>query len=363
MRKRIVWVTGDYFIDVDMPIVPHLCREYDIEWIIIRGQDEKIEVPTSCDGCDIHTYQMSFRRRDIRCISFYARIARRIKAFNPDIIYIDAVEMPYLYPVFDFYLPRHKMVHAAHNVVSYPGWPHRRMNEMYIKYIFGNHKNFHIFSQHTRAVFEQLYSGKNILCTPLSLKDYGTPSPSASLDDEKVKFLFFGNFRHNKRPDVLLQAFARLPIELRNKAHLSVMGSCDNTEPYMPLVKELGDSVTFVPTRIPDEDVADIFASHHYLVLPYENVAQSGPHMIAYNYNVPVIATRIDGFVEHVTDGYDGYLFDVNNVDSLAEVLKRVIGNSKEEYNVLCDNLKHTIAQKYSSAAILDNYKRYFDAL
>lgn len=363
MKKRIAWVTSDYFIDVDLPIVPQLSREYDIEWIVIKGYDKKIEIPSSYDGCDIHAYMMPYRRRDLRSISFYAQIALHIKSYNPDMIYIDATEMPYMYPVFDLYLPRRKMVHAAHNVISYPGWPHRRLNEIYFKYIFKNHKNFHIFSQHTRAIFERLYAGKNILCTPLSLKDYGEPSPSVSLDDEKIKFLFFGNFRHNKRPDILLQAFARLPIDLRNKSHLTIMGACDDITPYKDIVKELDSWLTFVPNRVPDEQVADLFASHHYLVLPYENVAQSGPHMIAYNYNVPVIATRIDGFIEHVTDGYDGCLFDVNNVDSLAEVLKKTITGSREDYRILRDNLKHTIAQKYSSTAILENYKRFFDTL
>lgn len=38
-------------------------------------------------------------------------------------------------------------------------------------------------------------------------------------------------------------------------------------------------------------------------MLPYQDVAQSGPHMIAYNYNLPVIASDINGFVERVEDG------------------------------------------------------------
>ena len=43
-------------------------------------------------------------------------------------------------------------------------------------------------------------------------------------------------------------------------------------------------------------------------MLPYQDVAQSGPHMIAYNYNLPVIASDIEGFAERVEDGENSFL-------------------------------------------------------
>ncbi len=363
MSKKIAWITADYFIDVDIPIVPLLRDDYDIEWFVIQGADGKITIPRLPQGCKVHMCKLPYRRRDMRCISFYAGIAKQIKDFAPDVIYIDALEMPYLYPIFDCYLPRHKMVHAAHNVVSYPGWPNRRLMQAYLKYVFATHRNVHIFSHHTRLLFEKMYNGRNILTTPLSLKDYGEPSAQAQLPTDKVHFLFFGNVKQNKRLDVLLKAYAALPAAMRSKSHLSVMGMCDDVEPYREVVEALGDSVTFAPRRIPDEDVADIFASHHYLVLPYENVAQSGPHMIAYNYEMPVIAADIEGFKEHVVDGYDGYLFAVNDVEALTAVLSRAITNDVQDYNVLRSNLRKTISQRYAPEALLQEYKRYFESL
>lgn len=363
VKRKIAWITADYFIDVDIPIVPALRAEYDIEWYVIEGHDGKINLSAMHSDESIHFCKMPYRRRDPRCVLFYAQIAQQIQRFAPDIIYIDAIEMPYMYPVFDFYLSCRKMVHAAHNVVSYPGWPNRRMMQAYLEYVFVQHRNFHIFSQHTRAVFEQKYQGRNILCTPLSLKDFGKPSPAVHLDREKVRLLFFGNVKQNKRLDVLLEAYARLPLEVRERSHLSVLGLCENEQPYIGRIKELGNSVTFNPRRIPDEEVADIFASHHYLMLPYENVAQSGPHMIAYNYGVPVIATDIEGFTEHITDGSDGYLFPVNNIDKLSQVLIRVITQPQDDYDVMRNNLLKRVADKYATEAILQEYKRYFETI
>lgn len=363
MKKRIAWITADYFVDVDMPIVPYLSEEYEIEWYIIQGFDGKIEVPEITAPCKIYKRRIPYRRRNPKCISFYAGIAKQIKAFAPDVIYVDAMEVPYMYPVLDFYLPTSKMVHATHNVVSYEGWHHRRLSQLYLSYVFTRHKHFHLFSQHARAEFEAMYSNKNIMYTPLSLKDYGQPTQGVVPVNDKVSYLFFGNVRQNKRLDVMLQAFAKLPADMQSRVHISVLGSCDNVAYYKEMVDALDCSVTFTPERIADEEVADIFARHHYLVLPYENVTQSGPHMIAYNYGMPVIATRIEGFTEHITDGYDGYLFEVNDVDSLVRVLQNTIALSSHEYGVLCDNLKKTIAQKYSSESILAEYKRFFDTI
>lgn len=63
--------------------------------------------------------------------------------------------------------------------------------------------------------------------------------------------------------------------------------------------------------RIDDEEIPELFTKSDYLVLPYEDVAQSGPHMIAYNYNLPVIASDIDGFKERVVDGENGFYLNV----------------------------------------------------
>lgn len=363
MRKKIAWITADYFIDVDLPIVPQLLEDYDIMWFVLQGNDGKITIPSTPHQHNMHMCKIPYRRRNPQCLAFYADIARRIKKFAPDIIYIDAMEMPYMYPVLDFYLPRHKMVHAAHNVISYPGWPNRRMMQLYLKYVFSTHRNIHIFSQHTREQFEKMYRGKNILTTPLSLKDYGEPHSDAQLPNDKVQFLFFGNVKQNKRLDILLKAYAQLPDEVRCKSHLSVLGACDNTQLYMADVQALGNSITFNPNRIPDEDVADIFATHHYLVLPYENVAQSGPHMIAYRYAMPVIATNIEGFSEHITHGYDGYLFNVNDVNDLSRVLTHVIEHSSQEYAVVRENLRNTISSRYSTQALIQKYKRFFESI
>ncbi len=361
--KKIAWITGDYFIDVDIPVVPFLRRYYDIEWYVIQGANDRITIPKIDGNGKMNLVKMPYRMRDVRSIGVYAEMARKIKAFAPDIIYVDALELPYMYFVLDAYLPRKKMVHAAHNVIPYEGWPHRRMMQAYLGYIFATHKYFHIFSKHTEQYFKQHYPQKETFCTPLSLKDYGAPSASVAVPEDKICFLFFGNVKQNKRLDILLKAYGALPKELLERSHLSVMGACEHVDVYKSLMEPIKDYVTFIPNRIADEAVPDIFATHHYLVLPYENVAQSGPHMVAYNYGMPVIATDIAGFTEHITDGADGYLFHVNDVEHLKQVLSRAITGGIDKYHAMRRQLLLTVEQGYSRESLLEKYCSFFNAM
>ena len=42
--------------------------------------------------------------------------------------------------------------------------------------------------------------------------------------------------------------------------------------------------------------------SHHFLILPYRDVTNSGPMMIALNYNLPIIAPKIGCFNDVYTE-------------------------------------------------------------
>ena len=63
LRKKITWVTPDWFVAVDLPIVPHLSKYYDITWIIIfpwrncRYTEQEISSNQS-ENLKIHFYYL-----------------------------------------------------------------------------------------------------------------------------------------------------------------------------------------------------------------------------------------------------------------------------------------------------------------
>ncbi len=54
-------------------------------------------------------------------------------------------------------------------------------------------------------------------------------------------------------------------------------------------------------------------------------MTQSGPLRIAYGYDIPVIASDLEGFKESVEENVTGVLFKSENVESLVEVMRRAI--------------------------------------
>lgn len=364
MKKRIVWITADYFIDVDCLLVPYLQRnyadEYQIDWYVIKTASNNISISSTPN----RIFALRYRGKDPRIILEYKHIFDEINLKNTDIIYSDFLGIPYYFLFLRFYSQRKiPIIHAAHNVVPYKGWPSKRMMTWYVNYVFKHNGHFQLFSKHLKEYFENKYPKKNLLICPMTTKGYGNVrTDQYDIDESKCNLLFFGNVKANKRLDLLIDAIKSLSPEKQERVHLTVAGNCDDLERYL---KQIGNcnAISCHFHRIEDEEVPELFTKHQYLVLPYENVAQSGPHMIAYHYNLPVIASDIAGMAEHIIDGKTGFLFKVNDKDSLKEVLERVVSLSFDNYTEIKSELQSYVNSNHSLEVIAKKYISYFKSI
>jgi len=359
-KKKIVWLTADYFIDVDIPIVPKLAIKYDIRWYIIKSKNSNIEIST-LDGAKAEIIQLPYSSKNPMLIFTYYKMLRIIKKIQADLIYVDIVGFPFFHPILLQIIGPKNVIHAAHNVLPYNGWPNKKAFSTYIRYVFNNFNNFHLFSKHLLNYFDLKYNNKKTFYAPLSLKNYGDPGIHSN-EDDRVEFLFFGNVKLNKRLDLLINAFKALPTEVKSRAMLVIAGQCDNQEYYRQLISN-DEHIKADFRRIPDIEIPLLFARSKFLVLPYENVAQSGPHMIAYNYEVPVIATDIQGFSERVIDNETGFLFEVNNSKKLTEVLIKAVMLTEQDYSEMKEKLCEQIKSDFKTEVILDKYESFFDSI
>jgi glycosyltransferase involved in cell wall biosynthesis len=60
-------------------------------------------------------------------------------------------------------------------------------------------------------------------------------------------------------------------------------------------------------------------------MLFYLTATPSGIESIAYNFNMPMLATRVGHFSETIQDGYNGYLAEPDNLKSMTEVMAKSI--------------------------------------
>lgn len=367
MRKlKIAWITGDYFIDVDFMLVPYIMEHYKnevkIEWIVIRSHRSNIQINEDLK-CRVIT--LKYRNKDPRVIWEYYSVFKSIKK-NSDIIYSDFVGVPFYYPVLLNYIKNIPIVHAAHNVKPYSAsyadaWP--KALRKGVKYVFKHNQYFQLFSMSTYQYFKKVYPDKSIFYCPMTLKGYGNVrTNNYQINPNKMNLLFFGNVMGNKRLDLLIDAIKDLPKEIQDKIHLTIAGKCSTIDVFDKQIGNCECISTFFK-RIDDEELPELFTKHQFLMLTYEAVAQSGPHMIAYYYDLPVIASNIDGFKERVINEENGFLFTVNDKESLKQVITKVANMTKDEYLVMKSNLRTYAQNNFGLASIADKYITYFNTI
>ena len=87
------------------------------------------------------------------------------------------------------------------------------------------------------------------------------------------------------------------------------------------------------------------FSAADVAALPYRSASQSGITQIAYNYDLPVIVTRVGGLPEIVDEGKSGYITEPDNPNELANVLADNLGTPIFDEMA---NYIHDFKQKFS---------------
>jgi glycosyltransferase involved in cell wall biosynthesis len=149
-------------------------------------------------------------------------------------------------------------------------------------------------------------------------------------DDGPIELILFGKVKPYKGADILIRAFARLPEALQVQCRLRVVGQpYMDTAPLVALANEPGvrDRVSFEFRRLPDDQIAGLYSGDSVAVFPYREIDASGVLMTAIAAGCPIVASRLGGFSETLTDGKNALLFAPGDDEALAHALARVIGS------------------------------------
>jgi glycosyltransferase involved in cell wall biosynthesis len=149
--------------------------------------------------------------------------------------------------------------------------------------------------------------------------------------------LFFGYVRKYKGLGVLFDALhSLLAGEQLDDIVLLVVGEFyEDESAYRAQAEALGISraVRFIARYVSQREVSTYFSAADIVVLPYLSATQSGIMQIAYNFDKPVIATRVGGLAEVVADGKTGFIVPPNDPAALADALRQFyVGNREDEF-------------------------------
>ncbi|MDI6785362.1 MAG: glycosyltransferase family 4 protein [bacterium] len=114
--------------------------------------------------------------------------------------------------------------------------------------------------------------------------------------------------------------------------------------------------------RVNHESVLNYYKLFTLHVLPSTTEGISQTLLEAMAFGIPVIATRAAGNIDLIEEGYNGYLFEDNNIQELVVKIMKVI-EKREFLGFLIANAKKTAIEKYSIANTINTYEKFFKQL
>jgi len=133
------------------------------------------------------------------------------------------------------------------------------------------------------------------------------------------------------------------------------LGNQEDEKNYNPLalIAELGleERTMVVSEYIPNEDVSKYFQVADAVVLYYSRATPSGIESLSYNFDIPILATKVGHFPETITEGENGYLAEAENIASMAATMLRILDDPIPAENV--NRYKEKLSWESYVAAIL----------
>ena len=161
----------------------------------------------------------------------------------------------------------------------------------------------------------------------IARKEIGIPYDAPSI-------LFFGYIRKYKGLDILLGSMPEI-LQTLPELRLIVAGEYyDDEADYRKLITELKippENLILATDYIANDKVALYFSAADAAVLPYRSATQSGIVQIAYNFDLPVIATDVGGLSEVVIDGVSGLITKMATSELVAKDVVRFFSEGMDE--------------------------------
>jgi len=364
--KKISWITPDYFVDCDINIIPALLKDYQVEWFVLlpqhksRFQESEFSHLLNLPNLTLHLIRVKHRVRDPRTFMLYFNLFRQVKNSRPDIIYVNHTATPYFALLALLFFNRNKTIYTAHQGAVHSGFKFKAIFTVFYGLVYSWFKHINLFSESEAAQFTERHPQKKTFIIPLALKDFGSTNHTRATD--KIVFFNFGTIRPSKNIELLIDAACKAYDAGYQNFHVVIAGQCDEWSFYEQRITH-PQLFTCDIGLISNSQIAEMFESYHYLVLPYKIVTQSGPLKIALNYGVPLIVSDLEGFTSEITHGKTGYIFKNDDVESLTEVLKLAIDRHYEGYKEMQANVTALKNEKYSTGVIIDQYKGMFDVV
>ena len=184
------------------------------------------------------------------------------------------------------------------------------------------------------------------------------PSHRATLapDGEKI-VMHISNFRAVKRAADVVSVFAKLTA--KQPSRLVLVGDGPERPRVLMRAEELGvrDRVMFLGKHT---SVHEVLSCADLFLLPSASESFGLVALEAMACGAPVVASNVGGLPEVIEHGTSGYMFDVGDIDAMAEAGLRIMGDD-EHWRSLSEAGRALAEERFSSERVVPQYERYYE--
>jgi glycosyltransferase involved in cell wall biosynthesis len=185
------------------------------------------------------------------------------------------------------------------------------------------------------------------------------------LDSNKTygeNVLFVGRLVYNKNLNVVISTFAKVVEKVPN-AKLIVVGTGPMLEEWKKMAHGLGLNDNIIFTGFIDEnEKLELFGKTSAFVLP--SITEGLPTIIleAFAMKTPVIVSDIEPHREIITEGIDGFLIPLDDLQKWAEKIVYILSN-KDECKKLGLNGRTKVEKDFSGQSVINELESVYKDL
>jgi N-acetyl-alpha-D-glucosaminyl L-malate synthase BshA len=182
--------------------------------------------------------------------------------------------------------------------------------------------------------------------------------PRFARPGEKL-LVHLSNFRPVKRVLDVIEIFARVSAALPARLLLIGDGPERSAAEFLAMRLNVADRVDFVGKQ---ENVNELLALSDLMLMPSELESFGLAALEAMACCVPAIATRVGGVPELIDDGVNGLLYNVGDVDAMAEGALSLLSDPDRLEAFSCA-ARRTAQDHFCATRIIPHYERYYDQI
>lgn len=198
----------------------------------------------------------------------------------------------------------------------------------------------------------------NFICPNHYQRDPESPLRSELAEKDEILLAHVSNFRSVKRPVDCVEILGKV-LQHGAKARLVMVGDGPQRSACEYRAEQLGikQYVTFAGKKA---NISDYLAVSDIFLLPSELESFGLAALEALACEVPVVASRVGGIPEVVTDNETGFLSNTGDVDKMGEDVLRLI-NDEEMRREFGQAGRESAVTRYSATEIIPQYIKFYE--